>query len=250
MITCENPSPMTLEGTNTYLIGEPSAEDLVVIDPGPEGHPEHVRAIMNAAAGRAVVEILLTHRHGDHLGAAKLLSSVTGAPVRGMDPDVCLPGGEGTVLPLEDGEQVSAGGTVVRVVHTPGHTSDSVSFWLPDAQAMVTGDTVLGRGTTMLDYPDGTLTDYLRTLETLAAYEDAMLLPAHGPVHERLGPVVAGYLKHRHERILQARGLLAEHGELSAEELGRLMYGENTGLNPTVIRRIAAAQLDHISAEG
>jgi glyoxylase-like metal-dependent hydrolase (beta-lactamase superfamily II) len=250
VVTCDNPSPMTLEGTHTYLLGDPAADSVVVVDPGPEGHPEHVRSIMDVAAGRAVAQILVTHRHRDHLGAAKLLSSVTGAEVRGTDPDVCLPGGEGTVLPLSDREQITGSGTTVTVLHTPGHTSDSVCFWLPDARAMLTGDTLLGRGTTMLDFPDGTLTDYLNSLEMLADYDGAMLLPAHGPAHQRLGPVVEAYLDHRQGRLDQARALLAEHGELTAEQLGELMYRERTGLNPSIITRIAAAQLDHLDRHG
>ncbi|WP_166429900.1 MBL fold metallo-hydrolase [Nesterenkonia sphaerica] len=246
VVTCDNPSPMTLEGTHTYLVGDPAADSVVVVDPGPEGHPEHVRRIMQVAAGRAVAEILVTHRHSDHLGAAKLLSSVTGAEVRGMDPGVCLSGGEGTVLPLRDREQITSSGTPLTVLHTPGHTSDSVCFWLPEAEAMLTGDTLLGRGTTMLDYPDGTLTDYLDSLQRLAGYDTTMLLPAHGPAHRRLGPVVQAYQNHRLERLDQARALLEEHGALSAKQLGQLMYRDRTGLNPSVITRIAAAQLDHL----
>lgn len=246
LLTCQNPSPMTLEGTNTYLIGEPSAQDLVVVDPGPEGHTEHVRAIMAAAGSRTVTQILITHRHSDHLGAAKLLSAMTGAEVRGLDPEVCLPGGEGTVLPLANQETVSAGGTDITVLHTPGHTSDSVCFWLPEPRAMLTGDTVLGRGTTILDYPDGTLSDYLTTLDTLSRYHDAALLPAHGPAHERMSPVIDQYVQHRRERLDEVLALLDEYGELTADELGRLLYGENPAVHPRVISKIAAAQLEHL----
>ena len=245
-ITCDNPSPMTLEGTNTYLIGDPQAAEVVVVDPGPEGHPEHIRAILETAGQRTVTQILVTHRHRDHLGAAKQLSARTGAPVRGADPGVCLPGGEGTVLPLREGERIAAAGSSLTVLHTPGHTSDSVCFWLPQAQAVLTGDTVLGRGTTMLDYPDGTLTDYLDSLHRLAEYRDALLLPAHGPVHERLGPVVEQYIEHRQQRLEQVRGLLAEHGPMNAEELGRHIYGERSELDPRIISMIAAAQLDYL----
>lgn len=247
-LTCDNPSPMTLEGTNTYLIGDQDAADVVVIDPGPEGHPEHIRAVLEAAGQRTVTQILVTHRHGDHLGAAKQLSSWTGAPVRGADPGVCLPGGEGTVLPLTEGESIPAGGGSITVLHTPGHTSDSVCFWLPGAQAMLTGDTVLGYGTTMLDYPDGTLTDYLNSLNRLAEYRNALLLPAHGPVHPQLGPVVEQYIQHRHQRLDQVRGLLAEHGPMEAEELGRHLYGERSELDPRIISMIARAQLAHLNA--
>lgn len=246
VLTCDNPSPMTLEGTNSYLISDPGAQEVVVVDPGPEGHPDHVSALVSAAGARTVTEILVSHRHPDHIGAAKLLSAQTGAPVRGMDSDVCIAGGDGTVLPLVDGEQVTVAGHSLTVLHTPGHTSDSVSFWVPAANAMLTGDTVLGRGTTMLDYPDGTLTDYLATLEKLAEYGDAMLLPAHGPAHQQMGPVVQKYREHRLERLDQASALLQEHGDLSPEDLGRLVYGENPGVDQRIITKITAAQLDHL----
>lgn len=246
LLTCDNPSPMTLEGTNTYLIGDPGADEVVVVDPGPEGHPEHVRAVVSAAGRRTVTQILLTHRHRDHRGAAGLLAEMTGAAVRGLDSEICTTAGDCTVTPLADQETITAGGTAVTVLHTPGHTSDSVCFWLPETRAMLTGDTVLGRGTTMLDYPDGTLSDYLTTLDTLSEYDDAALLPAHGPVHERMGPVLAEYIQHRHQRLDEVRRLLAEHGELTAEQLGHLLYGENPAVHPGVIAKVAAAQLSHL----
>ncbi|WP_150461697.1 MBL fold metallo-hydrolase [Nesterenkonia ebinurensis] len=245
-ITCDNPSPMTLEGTNTYLIGDSGAAGVVVIDPGPDGHPKHVRAILEAAGSRRITEILVTHRHSDHLGAATQLAAQTGAPVRGFDPEVCLPGDRGATIPLAEGEEITAGGTSITVLHTPGHTSDSVCFWMSEAGAVLTGDTMLGRGTTMLDYPDGTLTDYLATLERLAEYDAAVLLPAHGPLHPQLGPVAEHYIRHRLQRLEQVRDLLAEHGPMGAEQLGRHLYGEHSELDPRVISKIAGAQLDYL----
>lgn len=247
VLTCDNPSPMTLEGTNTYLIGDPDGDELVVVDPGPDGHPGHVQALMAAAGDRRVTAILVTHRHRDHLGAAGELSELTGAPVRGFDSAVCSPGREQKARPLADQESLNAGGITLTVLHTPGHTSDSVCFRLEDEQAMLTGDTVLGRGTTMLDYPDGTLSDYLHSLEKLKNYDAAALLPAHGPAHQRLGPVVDRYIDHRHRRLEEVRGLLDKHGELSAEELGRLLYGPATApVNPRVLAKIAGAQLEYL----
>lgn len=148
VLTCDNPSPMTLTGTNTYLLGTDAAPEIVVIDPGPEGHPEHYEAIMQAAGGQPIGLIAVTHRHHDHFGGAAGLAEATGAPVRAFDPALCS-----GAAALRPGERFDASGVEVEVLHTPGHTSDSVCFWLPQAEAMITGDTILGEGTTMLDYP-------------------------------------------------------------------------------------------------
>lgn len=232
---------MTLEGTNTYLLGTADAERLVVVDPGPGDHPEHIQAILAAAGGQSVGLILVTHRHHDHIGGAQALAQTTGAPIRGLDPELCAGAGA-----LSSSERIHVSDVEVIVLHTPGHTSDSVSFWLPQAEAMITGDTVLGRGTTMLDYPDGTLTDYLKTLELLSQYNQAALLPAHGPTGASLVDVVGQYREHRLDRLEQVKALLSEHGQLGAEDVARLIYGEDTGVNNRILTMIAAAQLDHI----
>lgn len=277
-IRCDNPSPMTLQGTITHVLG--GARQVVIVDPGPADHPEHREAVAAAVAGREVSTILVTHRHGDHTGAAAEFARRFDAPVRGADPSWCLAAGGGhddghddghdgargpsgavgAPAPLTDGERLAVDGAVLVVVRTPGHTSDSVSFWVPDdpsdvygagGGAMLTGDTVLGSGTTMLDHPDGTLTDYLASLERLRAHGAARLLPAHGPERESLAAVVDDYLAHRRERLDQVRGLLAAHGpDLDAVALGRLIYGEDSGLPAGVTTKIAAAQLDHLHRIG
>ena len=156
-----NPGPMSLDGTNSYLIGAPEAAGRVAVDPGPLDEP-HLRAL----AGDGTVElILITHRHADHTAAAARFSELTGAPVRAADPAHCH-----GAPPLEDGETILAAGVEIRVVATPGHTSDSLCFHLPQDGphgSVLTGDTILGSGTTVLDYPDGTLRDYLESLDRL-----------------------------------------------------------------------------------
>lgn len=262
-VTCDNPSPMTLDGTNTYVIGHQESGEAVVIDPGPHGHHRHLKAVLDAVDGRTVTEILVTHRHADHTGSAKELSARTGAPVRGYDAGQCVPV-QGTVLPLMDGEEIPAGGLSMQVLHTPGHTSDSVCLWIPEARTpetqeggaaesgvMLTGDTILGTGTTMLDHPDGTLTDYLETLRLLGGFGDVGLLPAHGPERKSLGEVAGQYLRHRDERLQQTRELVAGHRSktgrlLEPLELGRLIYGKRTAVSEKVIEQIAASQLDHL----
>ena len=142
---------MSLDGTNSYLIGVPESARTVVVDPGPldEGH------LADLAGAGKVELILITHRHRDHTEAAAEFHRLTGAPVRALDPAHCHGG-----TPLVGGETIHAAGVEVRVLATPGHTSDSVSFHLPQdgpAGSVLTGDTILGRGTTVLDFPDGTL---------------------------------------------------------------------------------------------
>ena len=129
-----NPSPMTLDGTNTWLIAEPGSEAVVVVDPGP-GLPGHLNRVRDevASAGQRVALILLTHGHPDHAEGAAAFAGLTGAPVRAADPAHRL-GGEG----LAAGDVVTLAGCELRVVATPGHTADSVSFLLPADGALLT----------------------------------------------------------------------------------------------------------------
>jgi glyoxylase-like metal-dependent hydrolase (beta-lactamase superfamily II) len=198
VILVENPGPMTLEGTNTWLLRAPDADQVIVIDPGPldEGH------LTRVAEQGPVAAILLTHRHFDHAEGARRLSELTRAPVRALDPTLVL-GGEG----LTGGDVIAAAGLELRVLATPGHTSDSLSFVLPDA--VLTGDTILGRGTTVIDHPDGTLADYLTSLQRLAELPDGLaVLPGHGPELADAGVTARKYLTHRAQRLDQVRAAL------------------------------------------
>jgi glyoxylase-like metal-dependent hydrolase (beta-lactamase superfamily II) len=172
---------MTLDGTNTWVIAEPGSAQAVVVDPGPD-EPSHLRRVHDqvTAAGQSVARILLTHSHPDHAAGAAAFAAMTGAPVRAADPAYRL-GDEG----LAPGDVIGVAGCELRVVATPGHTSDSVSLHLPADHALLTGDTVLGRGTTVIAQ-DGNLADYLASLDRLRALTDqaglTVLLPGHGPI--------------------------------------------------------------------
>ena len=176
-----NPSPMTLDGTNTWLIAEPGSSSVVVVDPGPDDEDHLGRVHAEAVAGdRRVARILLTHGHPDHSAGAARFAALTGAPVQAADPAHRL-GPEG----LADGDVVTAAGCELRVVASPGHSADSVCLLLPADGALFTGDTVLGRGTTVIA-GDGNLGDYLRTLGQLRDLAESsgigLLLPGHGPM--------------------------------------------------------------------
>jgi glyoxylase-like metal-dependent hydrolase (beta-lactamase superfamily II) len=205
-VLAPNAGPMTLDGTNTWVLREPGARRSVVVDPGPSA-VAHLDAVAEAAGDVAVV--LLTHHHDDHSEAARQFAERMGCGVRALDPAYRL-GSEG----LADGDVVEVDGLQVRVVGTPGHTSDSLSFLLPADGVVLTGDTVLGRGTTVVAHPDGQLGAYLGSLDRLHALASEHGLtgiwPGHGPV---IGDALAAldhYVAHRRDRLGQVEAALAQ----------------------------------------
>lgn len=227
LVRAPNPGPMTLDGTNTWVLAEPGAKRAAVIDPGPL-HEDHLRAVLAVVAGRGcrVGAVLLTHGHPDHAeGAARFAELAGGVSVRALDPAHRL-GSEG----LSDGEVVDLDGLELRVVGTPGHTSDSLSFVLPADRAVLTGDTVLGRGTTVVAWPDGRLADYFDSLQRLrglaASGSVETVLPGHGPVLD--GTALAAidhYLTHRRERLAQVEAAVAA-GDRTPTEIVRRVYAD------------------------
>jgi glyoxylase-like metal-dependent hydrolase (beta-lactamase superfamily II) len=205
-VLAPNASVMTLDGTNTWVLREPDSDRSVVIDPGPS-ITSHLDAI-EAVAGE-VAAVLLTHHHADHSEAAREFAERVGCGVRALDPAYRL-GTEG----LAEGDVVSVDGLEIRVVATPGHSSDSLSFLLPAEGACLTGDTVLGRGTTVVAHPDGELGAYLDSLDRLhalaAEHEITTIWPGHGPVIDDALAVLDYYRAHRRERLEQVESALAE----------------------------------------
>lgn len=275
-----NPGPMTLDGTNSYVLRAGSGP-AVVVDPGPadEGH-------LAALAGDGPIGlILITHQHLDHTEGAAGLHERTGAPVRAPSPADCLSG-----PPLSDGELIEVGDLRISVLATPGHTADSVCFHLPDDAthgSVLTGDTVLGRGTTVIGIPDGTLAQYLDSLRTLIALgrgvprgdtggpgrdgippgisQDASQelsqraligLPAHGATISDLPAMCEKYMRHRLERLEQVRAAVADLGvtpDADADEtvaaVLAAVYGD---VDPGVAFAAAysvATQLAYLAAE-
>ncbi len=205
-VLAPNAGPMTLDGTNTWVLREPGGRRSVVVDPGPPD-PGHLDAVRSAAGEVAVV--LLTHHHLDHSEAAREFAASVGCGVRALDPVLRL-GSEG----LGEGDVVAADGLEVHVVATPGHTADSLSFLVPAEQALLTGDTVLGRGTTVVAHPDGQLGAYLGSLDRLhglaEAHEIDRIWPGHGPVIDDALAVIDHYIAHRHQRLEQVRAAVTQ----------------------------------------
>ncbi|MGH3345588.1 MAG: MBL fold metallo-hydrolase [Nocardioides sp.] len=205
-VLAPNASPMTLDGTNTWVLRDPDTGRSLVIDPGPPVE-QHLDAVAEAAGD--VQAVLLTHHHLDHSEAARDFAERVGCGVRALDPAYRL-GDEG----LGEGDVVAVGEVEVHVLATPGHTADSLSFVLPAQRAVLTGDTVLGRGTTVVAHPDGQLGAYLDSLDRLHALAEAhevdVVWPGHGPVIDDAVAALDHYIAHRAERLEQVEAAVAQ----------------------------------------
>lgn len=242
LLLAPNPGPMTLDGTNTWILRAPGAERAIVVDPGPldEGHLKRI------AEHGPIGSILITHGHHDHVeGAARLSELLGGAPVRAGSPVHCL-GGE----PFDPRESLDGNGLEIRVLETPGHTSDSVSFFVEfgDESVMFTGDTMLGRGTTVVAPPDGDLGAYLSSLELLSAYPRALMLPGHGPARSDTAERARFYLNHRRERLAQVTAAMAAGAETPAAVVD-LVYPDLDPALRFAAEWSAAAQLEYLRRE-
>ncbi len=272
---------MTLDGTNSYVLRAPGADGVVVVDPGP-ADAAHLATL--AGSGRVEL-VLVTHRHADHTESLETFHTMTDAPVRAIDPALCLAG-----APLADGERILAAGLEIEVVATPGHTADSVCFALPGDDlggvgraasvasvasagstgsvasvgsagsvanagstgggTMLTGDTILGRGTTIIADPDGALGPYLDSLERLLALGTPApvgVLPGHGPVLPDLAVICRAYLAHRAERLDQVRAALRELGEgATPDAVTDLVYADTDASVRSAAEASVRAQLAYL----
>jgi glyoxylase-like metal-dependent hydrolase (beta-lactamase superfamily II) len=245
LVRADNPGPMTLDGTNTWILRAPDAEQSVVVDPGPLLE-DHLRAVLEQAGQVAVV--LLTHKHPDHSEGAAWFANQAGCGVRAVDPAFRIPTDH--AHGLSEGDVVSADGLRIEVLPTPGHTLDSVCFWLPQDGSLLTGDTVLGRGTSVVAHPDGALGPYLDSLERLRAFANSpagvlRLLPGHGPVVDDPGAVLTYYLNHRHERLDQVRAAIAE-GLTTPEAVVAHVYTDVPAPLRPAAERSVRAQLEYL----
>lgn len=239
VLLAQNPGLMTLEGTNTWVLSAPGSDEVVIVDPGPDD-AEHVQRV--AGVGKVAL-VLISHRHGDHTAAVDPLAELTGAPVRSVDPDYL----RGDSVALTDREVIEAAGLKITVLATPGHTADSVSFLLEDA--VLTADTVLGRGTTVIDSKDGSLGDYFESLHRLRGLGARIVLPGHGPELPSIVDTADMYLAHRRERLDQVRGALDALGDdATARQIVEHVYTDVDEQLWDAAEWSVQAQLDYLRA--
>lgn len=235
-VLAPNAGVRELEGTNTWIVGEAAA---IVIDPGPN-HEGHLHEVARTAG--AVGAIAITHDHPDHAPGALPLAEATGAPVYAARPV------EGMER-IRDGDLVSAGSTTLSVVAAPGHTPDHLTFHEARSGSLFTGDAVLGRGTSVIDPPEGDLAAYLRTLRRLRELSPRTIYPGHGPVVLRAVAKLDEYLEHRAMREEQ---VLAALGDVwrSPEELVAEIYADHPPEVHELAARSVLAHLLKLEVEG
>jgi glyoxylase-like metal-dependent hydrolase (beta-lactamase superfamily II) len=211
---------MTLEGTNSYVVAAAESATVVVIDPGPPD-PGHVERLIGATRGRRVELVLLTHTHLDHAEGAVAFAARAGAPLAALDREWATAGAPS----LAAGRGLLAGGVRLESLPTPGHAADHCCFWLGVERAMFTGDHILGRGTTVVEWPGGDMAFYLRSLEAVRDFEPDRLYPGHGPAITDPAGTIREYLEHRMLREAQVLAAL-EAGERSPAGMVRRIYAD------------------------
>jgi glyoxylase-like metal-dependent hydrolase (beta-lactamase superfamily II) len=245
-VLAPNPSPMTLDGTNTYLVGEPGSGEVAIVDPGPDDavHLAAVEEALRRLDARCVA-VLVTHHHGDHAEAALPWGIRFGATVAAADRGVAGPHGR----LLGPGERLKVAGVVLDVVPTPGHTADHLAFRLPSGAVLV-GDHVLGRGTSVVTYPEGDVVAYLESLRRVHALGPSALYCGHGPeLTENPIEVLDFYLAHRAWREQQVLDALAD-GAGTVDEIVAVVYADVPREMWPAAAQSTRATLDKLAAEG
>ncbi|TFV67242.1 UNVERIFIED_ORG: MBL fold metallo-hydrolase [Bacillus sp. AZ43] len=245
-VLAPNPSGMTLDGTNTYVVGQPGSGQAVLVDPGPDdaAHLAAVEAVLARRDARCVA-VLVTHHHGDHAEAALPWGERFGAPVAAADAAVAGPRGR----VLAHGDRLALAGTTIGVVGTPGHTADHLTFRL-ESGAVLVGDHVLGRGTSVVTHPEGDVVAYLESLRRVHDLGPSALYCGHGPeLTEDPGAVLEYYLAHRAYREHQLLAALAD-GARTVDELVATVYAEVPRALWPAAAQSTRATLAKLAAEG
>lgn len=253
MFTAPNPGPKTLTGTHTYVVGRDPA---YIIDPGP-ADPEYQSALARYIRGRSIGDrgmpaaaILLSHGHPDHAPGASVLKELLSVPVYAsgaVSPQVARHAGvdysyaEGASFDLEN--------DTLAVIPAPGHAPDQVAFWMPGCRVLVTGDTMLGEGSTLVAPPEGDMTAYMDTLRRFLALDPALILPGHGPLVGNPPAKIDEYIQHRLTRERQLVESLRLRPATIPELVSRLYAATDPRLH-ILAEGSVAAQLEKLAREG
>jgi glyoxylase-like metal-dependent hydrolase (beta-lactamase superfamily II) len=238
-VIAPNPGPYTFTGTCAYIVGE---GEVAIIDPGPEDG-DHVKALLAAIERESLRYIFVTHTHRDHSPAAGILQKRTGATILGCAPYAPAPKGGGLNLDashdntyspdhiLADGEKIECGGATIEAIATPGHTANHLCFALREERTVFTGDHVMAWATTVIAPPDGSMRDYMASLERLRERDDCLYWPAHGgPVRDPLRYIRA-LIHHRRQREMSILQSLEQGDETIRGIVERIYEGVDRRLH-------------------
>ena len=241
VVLAPNPGVMTGPGTNTYIFG---SGPTYVIDPAVDDE-EYLDTVV-ALAGE-VSEILITHRHSDHVGGAQELSLRTGARVRAFGAE---PAGAVPVIPIADGERFMSGASALVAIHTPGHASDHLCFYVEGAASLFAGDNILGEGTAVIAPPDGNMRDYMQSLEKMRALDVDRIYPGHFRPLNGGRAVIDGYITHRVDRETKIHHVVVSEGPITLDQIVALTYSDTPVELHPIARYSAQAHLDKLLSEG
>jgi glyoxylase-like metal-dependent hydrolase (beta-lactamase superfamily II) len=252
-ILCNNPSPFTFKGTMSYIIGRGK---VAIIDPGPD-NPEHSAALLDAVRGETVTHIFVTHTHRDHSPGVPAIKRATGALVLAEGPHRAarpLHIGDGPRLDasndtdfkpdraLADGEVVRGDGWTIEAITTPGHTANHMAYAFREANVVLSGDHVMAWSTPVVSPPDGSMGDYMSSLQKLAKREEPIYFPGHGPAVRSAPRFVAAYILHRKAREASILNQLAK-GETDIPSVVGAIYAN---LDPRLVKAAGMSVLAHL----
>ena len=244
-IVAPNPSPYTLHGTGTYIIG---SGEIAIIDPGPR-ISSHIEAIINETKGEKITHILVTHTHADHSPAARPLADLTGGIVMGFGPHGNEEGEEGADLSfqpdylIKDKEIIKGANWELECIHTPGHTSNHICYAVKRANAILTGDHIMGWSTTLVSPPDGNMKDYFASLEKMLLRKEEYYIPSHGEMIKNPKRFVIALIGHRKMREKQIKKYLHTNKISYISDLVSKMY---PNLDKRLIKAAGRSVLAHL----
>lgn len=256
-VIAENPSPFTLYGTGTYILGH---GEVAVIDPGP-ADGAHIAKLLEALEGETISHILITHTHMDHSPGCRLLQAHTDAKSYAYGPhgagklEQGVPVEEGGDMEFEpdellrDGDVLTGGDWSVECVYTPGHTSNHMCYQLRESKALFTGDHVMGWSTSIISPPDGDMGAYIASLERLLERDDTVYWPTHGPCIDDPKPHVQAFIEHRLARERQIIDCI-EQGVHRIEDMVPMMYTELPEFMYPAAARSVLASMEHLVGNG
>jgi glyoxylase-like metal-dependent hydrolase (beta-lactamase superfamily II) len=252
-VLCDNPSPFTFKGTMSYIVGH---GEVAIIDPGPDD-ARHIATLLDAVRNETVAHIVVTHTHRDHSPGAARVKAATGAKTHGEGPHRParpLHIGEAPRLdasndtdfrpdqPLADGDVVSGKGFALAAIATPGHTANHMAYALFGHDLLFSGDHVMGWSTSIVAPPDGAMSDYMASLDKLAARRESVYLPGHGDAIREAPRFVQSYIRHRQGREASILHRLGK-GAADIPTLVRAIY---IGLDPRLARAAGLSVLAHL----